>query len=174
MISPCWPVLPPHRHGRCSPSRLYRPGITPPPLRQRAVNPGIDFLPSATPDKRAARRFCRRGLGRANTRTPRVVVTARLGSDPGARRGRKRDRELGRFVRHRRGRRLTKRVEPDHRRVQRRTGPMLGFGSVRTARRTPAGVEAMALLGKGRVRTVPATDLPAPRAFVHRVFGLAA
>ena len=65
-------------------------------------------------------------------------------------------------------------VERDHRRVKRRTGPMLGFASFRTARRTLAGVEAMAMLAKGQVRLVPANDVPAQRAFVHRVFGLAA
>ena len=43
-----------------------------------------------------------------------------------------------------------------------------------TARRALAGVEAMAMLAKGQVRAVPANDLPAQRAFVHRVFGLAA
>jgi transposase-like protein len=39
-------------------------------------------------------------------------------------------------------------VEQDHRRVKRRTKPMLGFESFRTTRRTLAGVEAMAMLGK--------------------------
>ncbi len=43
-----------------------------------------------------------------------------------------------------------------------------------TARRTLAGVEAMAMLVKGQVRAVPADDIPAQRAFVHQVFGLAA
>ncbi len=86
----------------------------------------------------------------------------------------KRDGALGRFARHRRGRWLTNRVEPDHRRIKRRTGPMLGFQSFRTARRTLAGVEALALLTKGQVRAAPANDLPAQRAFVHQVFGLAA
>jgi IS6 family transposase len=65
-------------------------------------------------------------------------------------------------------------VEQDHRRVERRTGPMLGFGSFRTARRALAGVEAMAMLAKGQVRAVPANDISAQRAFVHRVFGIAA
>jgi transposase-like protein len=66
------------------------------------------------------------------------------------------------------------RVEPDHRRIKRRVRPRLGFGSFRTARRTLAGVEALAMLSKGQVRATPATDVPAQRAFVHRVFGLAA
>ncbi len=138
------------------------------------MNPGIDFLLSAKRDKRAARRFFRRALGRENTRNPRVVVTDRLGSYPGALREMKRKGELGRFTRHRRGRWLNNRVEQDHRRIKRRTRPMLGFKGFRTARRTLAGVEAMAMLAKGQVRAVPANDMPAQRAFVHRVFGLAA
>ena len=51
---------------------------------------------------------------------------------------------------------------------------MLGFQGFRTARRTLAGVEAMAMLAKGQVRAAPKDDMPAQRAFVHQVFGLAA
>ena len=51
---------------------------------------------------------------------------------------------------------------------------MLGFKRFTTARRTLAGVEAMAMLTKGQVCAVPANDISAQRAFVHRVFGLAA
>jgi transposase, IS6 family len=51
---------------------------------------------------------------------------------------------------------------------------MLGFKRFVTARRTLAGVEAMAMLAKGQVRAAPANDVPAQRAFVHRLFGLAA
>ncbi len=86
----------------------------------------------------------------------------------------KRDRELWRFARHRRGRWRNNRVEPDHRRIKRRVRPMLGFKRFVTARRTIAGVEAMAMLAKGQVRAVPANDMLAQRAFVHQVFGLAA
>ena len=138
------------------------------------LNPGIDFRLRAKRDKRAARRFCRKALGRENTRNPRTIVTDRLTSYPGALRAMKRAGELGRFARHRRGRWLNNWVEPDHRRIQRRTRTMLGFQSFRTVRRTLAGVEAMAMLAKGQVRAVPATDLPAQRAFVHQVFGVAA
>jgi transposase-like protein len=134
----------------------------------------IDFLLSAKRDKRAAKRFFRQALARENVRHPRTIVTDRLKSYPGALREMKREGELGRFVQHRRGRWLNNLVEQDHRRVKRRTGPMLGFQGFWTARRTLAGVEAMAMLAKGQVRVVPANDLPAQRAFVHRVFGLAA
>src|SRR3954451_14431929 len=134
----------------------------------------IDFLLSAKRDKRAAKRFFKCALGRGNTRNPRTVVTDRLTSYPGALREMKREGKLWRFTRHQRGRWLNNRVEQDHRRVKRLTGPMLGFASFWTARRTLAGVEAMAMLAKGQVRTVPVNDMPAQRAFVHRIFGLAA
>ena len=101
-------------------------------------------------------------------------MTDRLKSYPGALREMKRKGELGRFTRHRRGRWLNNLVEQDHRRVKRRTRPMLGFKGFWTARRTLAGVEAMAMLTKGQVRAVPANDISAQRAFVHQVFGLAA
>jgi DDE domain len=74
----------------------------------------------------------------------------------------RREGELWRFVRHRRGRWLHNRVEQDHRRIQRRTRPMLGFGSFQTARRALAGVEAMAMLGKGQVRAAPGESQAGP------------
>ena len=100
-------------------------------------------------------------------------MTDRLKGYPGALREMKREGELWRFTRHRRGRWLDNLVEQHHRRVKRLTCPMLGFGSFWTARRTLAGVEAAAMLAKGQVRLAPANDVPAQRAFVHRVFGLA-
>ena len=101
-------------------------------------------------------------------------MTDRLKSYPGALREMKRERELWRFTRHRRGRWLNNLVEQDHRRIKRRTRPMLGFRGFWTARRTLAGVEAMAMLAKGQVHAVPGDDMPAQRSFVHQVFGLAA
>ena len=108
----------------------------------------IDFLLSAKRDKKAAKRFFQRALGRDNTRNPCEIVTDRLKSYPAALRDMKREGELWRFTRHRRGRWLNNLVEQDHRRIKRRTAPMLGFGSFVTARRTLAGVEAMAMLAK--------------------------
>ena len=134
----------------------------------------VDFLLSAKRDKKAAKRFLRRALARDNTRNPRTVVTDRLKSYPGAIREMRRDGDLWRFARHRRGRWLNNLVEQDHRRIKRLTRPMLGFESFATARRTLAGVEAMAMLAKGQVRVVVANDMPAQRAFVHQLFGLAA
>ena len=74
----------------------------------------------------------------------------------------------------RRGHWLNNLVEQDHRRIKRLTRPMLGFGNFQTARRTLAGIEAMAMLAKGQACAISAIDMPAQRAFVHQIFGLAA
>jgi transposase-like protein len=88
-----------------------------------------DFCPSYQEDKKAAKRFFRQALGRDNTRNPREIVTDRLKSYPGAIRAMRRDGELWRFTRHRRGQWRNNLVEQDHRRIKRRTRPMLGFQS---------------------------------------------
>ncbi len=105
---------------------------------------------------------------------PALIVTDRLNSYPGALWDMKREGKLGRFTRHRRGRWLNNWVEQDHRRIKRRTRPMLGFKRFVMARHTLAGIEAIAMLAKGQVRAVPANDISAQRAFVHQIFGLAA
>src|SRR5215213_6656327 len=121
-----------------------------------------------------AKRSFRQALGRDDTRHPREIVPDRLKCYPGALREMKREGGLWRVTRHRRGRWLNNLVEQGHRRIKRRTGPMLGFQGFWTARRTLAGVEAVAMLAKGQVRGVSGNDMPAQRAFVHRIFGLAA
>jgi len=52
--------------------------------------------------------------------------------------------------------------------------PRLGFGSLRTARRTLAGYEAMAMVRKGQVRNVGGGDMKAQTAFVADVFRVVA
>jgi transposase-like protein len=86
-----------------------------------------------------------------------------------------RDRASERLGRRVEGRKGYREMNPGLvREAKRRTGPMLGFESFRTARRTLAGVEAMAMLAKGQVRAAPADDISAQWIFVHQVFGLAA
>ena len=86
----------------------------------------------------------------------------------------KRDGRLATSVRHRRGRWLNNQVEQDHRRIKRRTRPMLGFKRFATARRALAGIEAAAMLAKGQVLGVRPANGPAQRAFVLRLSGVTA
>ena len=55
----------------------------------------------------------------------------------------------------------------DHRRIKRRTRPMMGFKSFRSAQNTLAGIETVAQMRKGQMRF--ASHLP-----IHRQFELLA
>lgn len=48
----------------------------------------------------------------------------------------------------------------------------MGYGSFRAAWRTLQGIEALYLLGKGRVRRVPKGDIAAQVRLLHKVLGL--
>ncbi len=65
-------------------------------------------------------------------------------------------------------------VEQDHRRIKRLVRPGLGFGRFRTARRTLAGYEVMAMIRKGQVHTIDGHDIRAQAAFVASLFQVAA
>ena len=65
-------------------------------------------------------------------------------------------------------------VEQDHRRVKRLVRPGLGFGGFRTARRTLAGFEAMAMIRKGQVRNISGFDIRGQATFIASVFDVAA
>jgi hypothetical protein len=99
-------------------------------------------------------------------------VTDRLKSYPGALREMKRDGELWRFTGTARAW-LNNRVEQDHRRINagpgRCSASELLDGAADAGRRRGDGDAA-----KGQVRAVPADDMPAQRAFVAGLFGLAA
>jgi transposase-like protein len=82
--------------------------------------------------------------------------------------------ELWRFARLRQSKCLNNIVEQDHRRVKRLVRPGLGFGGMRTARRTLAGYEAMAMIRKGQAHQIGGRDMLAQTTFVAGLFGLAA
>jgi transposase-like protein len=65
-------------------------------------------------------------------------------------------------------------VEQDHRRVKRLVRPGLGFSSFRTARRTLAGYEVMAMVRKGQVRKIGGRDMRAQATFIAELFPIAA
>jgi IS6 family transposase len=52
--------------------------------------------------------------------------------------------------------------------------PGLGFGGLRTARRTLAGYETMAMIRKGQVYNIGGRDMRAQAVFVAGLFELAA
>jgi transposase, IS6 family len=134
----------------------------------------IDFLLSAKRDTPAAKPFFRKALGQPHAAAPRTVTVDKNPAYPRAVAEMSEDGELWRRSRLRQAKFLNNVVEQDHRRVKRLTRPELGFGGFRTARRTLAGYEAMAMVGKGRVRNIGGRDMRAQAAFVAELFQIAA
>ncbi len=82
--------------------------------------------------------------------------------------------ELWRFSRLRQCKYLNNIVEQDHRRIRRLVWPGLGFGGMRTARRTLAGYETMAMTRKGQVHNIGGHDIQAQTTFIASFFQVAA
>jgi hypothetical protein len=78
----------------------------------------------------------------------------------------KKDGELWRRSRLRQVKYLNNIIEQDHRKTKRLIDPGLGFGGFRTARRTLAGYEAMAMIRKGQVRNIGGNDVGAQARFI--------
>ena len=134
----------------------------------------IDFLLSAGRDAAAARRFFRKALDQPHTVNPRTITVDKNAAYPGATKRMKKAGEPWRFSKLRQAKYLNNILEQDHRRIKRLVRPGLGFGSFHTARRTLAGYEIMAMVGKGQVSAIPANDMAAQSAFVAALFGAAA
>jgi transposase-like protein len=134
----------------------------------------IDFLLSARRDAAAAKRFFCKALGQPHTVNPRTITVDKNAAYPKAVAEMKGDGKLWRRTRLRQCKYLNNVIEQDHRRIKRLVGPGLGFGNFRTARRTLAGYEAMAMVRKGQVRKVGGRDMKAQAAVIDGLFRTAA
>ena len=65
-------------------------------------------------------------------------------------------------------------IEQDYRFFKQRVWVAKGYGSFRSAWRTLPGIEAMPLIGKGRVRRVAKGDAMHQARFIRKLFGLLA
>ena len=130
----------------------------------------IDFLLSAKRDAAAAQCFFRKALRQPHTVNPRTIMVYKNPAYPRAVRDLKQAEQLWRFSRLRQRKYLNHIVEQDHRRIKRLVRPGLGFGNLRTARRTLAGYEAMAMVRMGQMNNVGWRDMKAQAAFIADVF----
>jgi transposase-like protein len=144
--------------------------------RYRAVDSHgqtVDFLLAAHRDAAAAKRFFRKALGQPHTVTSHTITVGKDPAYPCAVAEMKADGVLSRFVRLRESKHLNNIFEQAHRRVKRLIRPGLGFGSMRTARRTLAGYEAMAMTRKGQAHRIGGRDMRARTGLVAELFGVA-
>ncbi len=134
----------------------------------------IDFLLSARRDAAAVKRFFRKALAQPHTLNPRTITVDKNPAYPRAAAEMKRAGVLWRFSRRTQCKYLNNIVEQDHRRIKRLVRPGLGFGSLRTARRTLAGYEVMAMIRKGHVDNIGGRNMLAQAAFIAALFEVAA
>jgi transposase-like protein len=107
----------------------------------------IDFLLTTQRDKKAARRFLNKAIGRHGV--PEKITID--GSDANAAAIKSYSDDHGTSIAIRQIKYLNNIVEQDHRGVKRVTRPMLGFKSFEAAQPTLTGIELMHMLRKGQL-----------------------
>ena len=109
----------------------------------------IDFLLTATRDKKAASRFLRKAINENGK--PSLVNIDQSGANNAGLKQVNRDNKTR--IKIRQCKYLNNIIEQDHRRIKRLTRPMLGFKNFHAAQRTLAGMEVMAMIKKGQMQT---------------------
>jgi len=109
----------------------------------------LDFLLSATRDTRAALRFLRKAL--KENGKPSLVNIDQSGANHAGLKQLNRDNKTR--IKIRQCKYLNNILEQDHRRIKRLTRPMLGFKNFHAAQRTLGGIEVMAMIKKGQMKT---------------------
>ena len=108
----------------------------------------VDFLLTARRDIAAARRFFEQAIDLHDV--PRAITIDKSGANTATVRGLIADSGL--TVESWQSKYLNNLIEQDHRAVKRRTRPMLGFKTFRSATRLIAGIETMHMINKGQLR----------------------
>jgi len=126
----------------------------------------IDFLLTAKRDRKAALRFLRKAINENGK--PSLVNIDQSGANQASLNQFNRDHNKRMNIRQ--CQYLNNIIEQDHRRIKRLTRPMLGFKNFYAAQRTLAGIEVMAMIKKGQMKTL-AGDRKTP---VEMFYALAA
>jgi putative transposase len=111
------------------------------------VGQTVDFWLTAHRDRAAAKRFLEKAI--RNHAVPKKITIDQSGANTAAIESYKAEHEIA--IELRQGKYLNNLVEQDHGAIKRVIRPMLGFKSLRTARRTLAGIELMQLIRKGQL-----------------------
>jgi len=109
----------------------------------------IDFLLTATRDTKAALRFLKKAI--AQNGKPSLVNIDQSGANNAGLKQVNHDHHTR--IKIRQCKYLNNIIEQDHRRIKRLTRPMLGFKTFHAAQWTLAGIEVMAMIKKGQMKT---------------------
>lgn len=125
----------------------------------------VDFLLTAKRDLAAARRFFVRAIHLHGQ--PETITIDKSGANTAAVHALITDVEQG--IELRQSKYLINRVEQDHQAIKRRTRPMLGFKTIRSATKIPAGIETMHMIRKGQLHCPEGEQA----SFAEQFYGLA-
>ena len=139
-----------------------------------SVGQTFDFLLTARRDAASAQRFLRKALAASGNAVPRVMNVDKNPAYPAAVERLKAEGALPRRDRQRQCKYLNNIVEQDHRTVKKRVWLAKGYGSFQSAWRTLQGIEAVAMIRKGRVRWLAKGDTVGQAHFIAELFGIAA
>ena len=139
-----------------------------------SVGQTFDFLLTARRDAASAQRFLRKALAASGNAVTRVMNVDKNPAYPAAVERLKAEGALPRRVRLRQCKYLNNIVEQDHRTVKKRVWLAKGYGSFQSAWRTLQGIEAVAMIRKGRVRWLAKGDTVGQAHFIAELFGIAA
>ena len=109
----------------------------------------IDFLLTTTRDTTAALRFLKKAI-KENGKPSLVNIDQSGANHAGLKQV---NRDLKTRIKIRQCKYLNNIIEQDHRRIKRKTRPMLGFKNFYAAQQTLAGMEVMAMIKKGQMKT---------------------
>ena len=109
----------------------------------------IDFLLTAKRDMKAALRFLTKAIDR--NKKPGLINIDKSGANTAA--IKQYNQNKNRQIKIRQCKYLNNIIEQDHRRIKRITRPMLGFKNFYAAQQTLAGIELMAMIKKGQMKT---------------------
>lgn len=126
----------------------------------------IDFLLTAKRDAKAALRFFKKAINENGK--PSLVNIDQSGANTAGLKQVNRDQNTR--IKIRQCKYLNNIIEQDHRRIKRNTRPMLGFKNFHAAQRTLFGMEVMAMIKKGQMKTRAGDE----RTFAEKFYSLAA
>ncbi len=132
----------------------------------------IDFMLSSKRNYQAACNFLKNALKktRVNERLLKITTDKHPCYAP-AIQALKKEKLLKPHVEHRQTRYLNNIIESDHRRIKRRTRPMMGFKSLVSAKRVIKGIEAMNMIVK-KQSCFFAKSIHDQIYFIHRIFNI--
>jgi IS6 family transposase len=133
----------------------------------------LDFLLSPTRDAEAAKRFLLKTRSASHTGEPRVINVDKNAAYPKAFNELKATGSIPERCELRQVKYLNNLIEQDHRFINRRVKPGMGFFSFETAWRTLQGFEVMNMIRKGQLQGVEKGDVRGQVALVATLFGVA-